>query len=475
MLIILIINESTFHDTNNTKEEASDSSEPVLEYYDGDLDLDGASAPQSSPPEIETQQQGQRSPSPVQVAQGQRERRRTTPEKLGQAYTSANGVSNSNTIEDGNMDVDVIVISSSEGENHDGEDRPFYYKPPNSHRKKPKPKPKSTSKSRGNQDRDRRDTIMLVDTVPEATPPRGKVIFIDPDIIELSDTPAPPPAPCSRPSRPLPRPLRLSRRSPSLPPYESDASPPPCTPRTPHAPPPPRTPLFLPTPTPRSPPRVQLVRSAPQPFRARKSAYPPTYTPTPACHGASRANARFEHGQAARHVGKGQTEREERRRREKKEKKEKEKKLAGPNSQNRDRDRDAEANDVIELSDTPDAGVDDFDPDPDPDHAYDRDSDPDFAAFEDIVFAPRKRKRRPSHQQSPSPPMSALAATPSGVQARKTVPMKVSRAFTREQYAPNLNSGSWAPSARKSASAAGKTLERKRKFHPPYPLFMRFT
>ncbi|KAG9217879.1 hypothetical protein CCMSSC00406_0005249 [Pleurotus cornucopiae] len=366
------------------------------------------------------------------------------------------------------MDVDVIVISSSEGENHDGKDRPFYYKPPNSHRKKPKPK--STSKSRRNQDRDRRDTIMLVDTATEATPPKkGKVIFIDPDIIELSDTPAPPPpAPCSRPSRPLPRPLHLARRSPSLPPYESDASPPPRTPRTPrtpHAPPPSRTPLFLPTPTPRSPPRVQLVRSAPQPFRARKSAYPPTYTPTPACHGASRANARFKHGQAARHAGRGQNEREERRRREEKEKKEKkEKKLGSPNSQNRDRDRDAEANDVIELSDTPDAGVDDFDPDPD--HTYDRDSDRDFAAFEDIVCVPRKRKRRASHQQSPSPPMFPLAATPSSVQARKTVPMKVSRAFTREQHAPNSNSGSWAPSARKSASAAGKTLERKRRFHP---------
>ncbi|KAF9497438.1 hypothetical protein BDN71DRAFT_1444939 [Pleurotus eryngii] len=420
--------------------ESSDSSdEPVLEYYDGDVD--GISAPQMSPPESRNRQ---RCDSPVQGSQGRREwhlpssshrhhpisgdcsapssaapsgiaRPHTdTPEKL--ACTSSKG--GANTIEDG-IDVDVIVISSSEGENHD---HAFYYKPTNS--RSEKPKPKSKSDSRRHQGLNRQDIVGDV----EATTQRGKVVFIDPDIVELSDTPDPlPPAPRSRPSRPPPRPLYLARRAPSLPPSESNASPPPHTPRRPLAPPPPRAHLSLPTLTPQPPPKVQLVHSAPQPFRARKSAYLSTYTPTPAC--ASLPNARFRHEQAARHVERGRKESDGRK---------KMKKLLA--SESRNRDRDAEANDVIELSDTPGASLDDFD------------SDPDFAAFEDVVRTAQKRKRRTSHQQSPSPSVSAPATSSS------LKPMRVSKAFAREQYA--TNSGSWTSSARKSASTAAKTFER---------------
>ncbi|KAF4586367.1 hypothetical protein EYR38_010643 [Pleurotus pulmonarius] len=466
-------------------ERSTEMDEPILEYYDGDVnDVLAYENPQSQQP----------SPAPVQIVGW----RQTTPSPVAQnpsprlanqhhtnvAERRGHADTQGKVLPDDDDDVIVILSSEEEQDKHDGDSNALYYTPKaSSSRSSKKTKTKAKSRSGLRQEVHRRNTVNIADTSTKAT--RGKVIYVDPNPIELSDTPDPPP--CPRPSRPLPRPLYRARHSRSLSPYESEpppSQPPPRTPRTRRTPP--LTPLFLPTPSPQSPPE-QLVRSAPVPTQSRKSAYPSTqtYTPTPAW--APRVTARLVREQAQhrdRPGGSGERQgiQERRKGRERKER-------AQANARKRKIPASSPdtANTVIELSDT------DSDRDPTPDCTHDRDHDrdqdsdrdSDFAAFEDIVhLRKRKRLRLRSPAGSPSSAsVSVRAAAGTGTTsrtstqtARKTVSMPVKVTKTKEKEkaeaeafaAQFVESVAQWPSARKSASAAAG-LKRKLPVNPGRP------
>ncbi|KAF4588800.1 hypothetical protein EYR40_010355 [Pleurotus pulmonarius] len=460
------------------RERSTEMDEPILEYYDGDVDdvlgFRNSQSQQPSPAPVQIVGWRQNTPSPVAQS--------PSPRIVDQRHTNAaerrdlaNTQGKVNPMPGRDDDVDVIILSSDEEQDtHDRDTNALYYDPKasSSSRKKTKTKTKPKPRSGLRQEVHRRNTVNMVDTSTKAT--RGKVIYVDPNPIELSDTPDPPP--CPRPSRPLPRPLYRARHSPSLSPYESEpppSQPPPRTPRTPRTPP--RTPLFLPTPSPQSPPE-QLVRSAPVPTQSRKSAYPSTqtYTPTPAW--APRVTARLVREQAQQRDKPGGS--EERKGIQERRKGSERKEGAQANARKRKISASSPdtvtANTIIELSDT------DSDRDPTPDCTYDQDldrdqdSDPDsdFAAFEDIVRLPRKRKRLRLRSPAGSPSsvsVSVRAGAGTGTTsrtstqtARKTVSMPVKVAKTKEKEkaeaeafaAQFVESVAQWPSARKSASAA---------------------